>query len=88
MATYLPPLPPIPPAPATHLFAITPSDTVTFPNATRAIWVGGAGNIAIVAQGDTTPVTISGVAAGTMLQIAAAQVMATNTTATLLVGMW
>ncbi len=87
--TYHPPLPSIPPAPAAHLFAITPSDATIFPTATRGIWVGGAGNIAIVALSDTgSPVTLTAVPAGTLLQIAAQQVMATGTTATDIVGMW
>ena len=87
--TYLPPLPEIPPAPATHLFAITPSDTTIFPTATRAIWIGGAGNVAVVALSDAgSPVTLTAVAAGTLLQIAAQRVMATGTTATDIVGMW
>lgn len=87
--TEIPPLPSIPPAPAVHLFAITPSDTMVFPTATRGLWIGGAGNVAIVALSDTgSPVTLTAVPAGTLLQIAAQQVMATGTTATDIVGMW
>ena len=86
--TSLPPLPGIPPAPATHLFAITPSDTVTFPTATRGLWIGGAGNVAVKALSDSVAVTFSAVSAGTMLPVCAVQVMATGTTAADIVGTW
>lgn len=71
--------------PGTSLAAVVPSDATVLVGV-RAIYVGGAGNIAILADGDSTAVTLSGVGAGTILPIAAKKVMATNTTATLIVA--
>lgn len=74
-------------APASRLFAITPSNSTDFTTDTRAIYVGTAGNIAIVtAAGDV--VTLSNVPAGTILPIRATRVNSTNTTASNLVGMY
>jgi hypothetical protein len=74
--------------PATRLFTITPADNTELQAETRAIWVGGAGNINVWAIGDGFPTLISAVPAGTTLAIRARQVFSTSTTATLLVGMY
>jgi len=71
--------------PATKLFAITPSDS-TVVNC-RAIWVGGAGNVAVIARDDTVAQTLPGVPAGTLLPVSVSKVMSTNTTATLIIGL-
>lgn len=65
--------------------AVTPSDStaVLF----RGLWIGGAGNVAIIGLLGDTAVTLSGVPAGTYLPIAVKRVMSTNTTATLIVGL-
>ena len=76
------------PSPPVHAFFITPSDVTVFANTTHYLWIGGAGAIAVVMTGDTNPVTLSGVPVGTLLQISVAKVMATNTTATLIVGLY
>jgi hypothetical protein len=74
---------------ASQLRAVTPTDNALLANGPcRALWVGGAGNIAVIACGDTTAVTISGVVAGTVLPIKAKTVMSTNTTATLIVALY
>jgi hypothetical protein len=74
--------------PSTHLVAITPSDSTDLSaEKFKALWVGGAGNIAVLAVNDSSAVTISGVAAGTLIPIMAKKVMSTNTTATLIVGL-
>jgi hypothetical protein len=65
--------------------AVTPSDATTFP-ATRALWVGGAGAVAVVFA-DGSSATLSGVPAGTLLPLAVTKVMATGTTATLIVSL-
>lgn len=67
--------------------AVTPGDSTTLP-ATRGIWVGGAGNLAVIFAGDTTAVTLVGVAAGTLLPIQVTKVMSTNTTATNIVALY
>lgn len=67
--------------------AITPSDVTDISNGpVRAIWVGGAGNVALVTLAGTT-ITFSGCTAGSVLPVMASRVMASNTTATLLVGL-
>lgn len=71
--------------PAYRLVAITPSDSTVL-TGVRALWVGGAGNLALVAAGDSGTVTVSAVPAGTLLPIAVTKVMAA-TTATLIVGL-
>ena len=66
--------------------AVTTSDTAELARVTRALYVGGAGNIAVV-MADRTTVTFAGVPAGTVLPIRVRQVRATGTTATNLVGL-
>ena len=74
---------------ATRVRLLTPSDTAELPlGVCRALWVGGAGNVAVKAIDDTAAVTISGVAAGTVLPVACRYVMSTNTTATLIVALY
>lgn len=75
---------PIEAIPGGDAVAITPSDAtaVIF----HAVYVGGAGNVAVRTSRGTT-VTFVGVPAGTILPIKCDRVMATNTTATSLVGM-
>lgn len=68
--------------------AITPSDSVPQPALVMAIFVGGAGNIAVKATTDAAAVTLTGPTAGGWLVLPhpVLFVMATNTSATLLVG--
>jgi hypothetical protein len=67
--------------------AVTKSDTVQLTKVARALYVGGAGNVAVVtAEGDT--ITIVGVTAGTLLPLMITQVMSTNTTATNMTALW
>lgn len=74
------------PSPAIDALAITPSDSVTF-GATRAIYVGGAGALAVTLVSGAS-VTFNGVPAGAILDLAVTQVRATGTTATNIVGLW
>lgn len=55
--------------------AVTKSDATILP-ATRALWVGGAGDLSLVFSGDTAAVTIKAVAAGTLLPFQVIQVKA------------
>lgn len=73
--------------PAVSLEAVTPHDTNDLATPARALWVGGAGNVSVIANNDTAAVTIVGVAAGTLLPIMASRVRATNTTATSIVAL-
>jgi hypothetical protein len=74
-------------SPAQRLRAITPADNTALPVATKAIYVGGAGNLTVIAVDDTSPVTFVAVPVGTVLLVRAGCVMATGTTATNLVGL-
>ena len=74
--------------PATKLTSITKSDATDLTTLKiRALWIGGAGDVAVIAFGDTAAVTIAGVLAGTLLPVAVVKVMSTNTTATNIVGL-
>lgn len=71
-----------------HCISITPSDSVAVADTLRALYIGGAGNVAIKATTDSTAVTFVGVPAGSILPVSANYVMATNTTATNIVGIY
>jgi len=71
--------------PAEHAEAVTPSDSTDLTVVSRALWIGGAGNISVVMVSGAT-VTISGIAAGTILPIRVSRVRSTSTTATLIVA--
>lgn len=65
--------------------AITPSDSTVIP-ATRGLWVGVAGNIAVrMANGDL--VTLTGVLPG-IVPIQVDKVLSTNTTATTMLALY
>lgn len=71
--------------PALKLASVTPSDTTDL-SGCRALWVGGAGIVSVIAANDTTAVSIT-VPAGVLLPIFAKRVMAA-TTATLIVALY
>lgn len=75
----------IPNGPATHGFTVVPSDSTVLPP-TRAIYVGGTGDLAVIMNADTVAVTLKAVPVGTYLPLSVTKVMATNTTATLMIG--
>ena len=77
---------PAPQTPFNQWVAITPSDTADLAARTEAIYVGGAGDVAAV-MGDGTAATFKAVAVGTILPLAVRRINATNTTATLLLGL-
>lgn len=70
-------------SPSTIFSTVTPSDTVDIPGQEmcRALYVGGAGDVAAVRQ-DGTAVVFSAVPAGSILPIRCRRVNATGTTAT------
>jgi hypothetical protein len=74
-------------SPAEHAAAITPSNDEDLANATRAIYVGGVGDIKLTTLGGST-VTLEAVPVGTVLNIRATKVFATGTTATKLMALW
>lgn len=64
--------------------SVTTSDTG--PNVFTRLYIGGAGNVAVVTEAGNT-VTFTAVPVGTQLDIRVRQVLATGTTATNIVGM-
>jgi hypothetical protein len=71
-------------APVTRGVAVTPSDTADLPFVPRTIWVGGAGNLAIV-NSDGTTVTLQNLYVG-WHDIRTTRILANGTTATLIVA--
>ncbi|MBX5143198.1 hypothetical protein HJB79_31310 [Rhizobium lentis] len=73
--------------PGSNAAAVTPNDSTDLTYTTRAVYVGGAGNLAVVMAGGQT-VTFTGVTAGALLPIRVSRVMSTNTTATTILAIW
>ena len=72
-------------APCWH--AAAPDDNTDLSYTTRALFVGGAGNVNLVTAGGET-VTFTGVTAGSVLPVRVARVKSTSTTATSIVALW
>ena len=71
---------------ATGGVAVTPSDSTDL-GVTRALWVGGAGNLAVQFVDTATTITLTGIPAGTLMPIQVSKVMAA-TTATSIVALY
>jgi hypothetical protein len=71
---------------ATGGAAVTASDSTDL-GVTRALWVGGAGNLAVQFVDTATTITLTGIPAGTLLPIQVSKVMAA-TTATSIVALY
>jgi hypothetical protein len=85
MATATTPISPV--GPARGVVAVTKSDTTVFSPLLRAIYIGGAGNVAVTAA-DGSVATFTAVPVGTTLHVACSKVMDTNTTATNILGLY
>jgi hypothetical protein len=70
---------------ATHGEAVTPHDDNDLNYVTRALYIGGTGNINVTMVGGETLI-LTAVQVGTMLSIRVSRVLATNTTATNIVA--
>lgn len=73
--------------PAVDFAAVTPSDATDQTQQFRALYIGGAGNVAIVSATGAV-VTFVGLAAGTILPVSGIRVNSTNTTATSIVALY
>jgi hypothetical protein len=73
--------------PARSAFAITKNDSTVFAQATRALYVGGAGAVT-VRMIDGTNCTFAAVPAGTTISIRVDKVLSTGTDATSIVGLY
>jgi hypothetical protein len=84
-------------------FAITPNDSFSsaFTQATRALWIGSAGNVrirmvstyvvsnsAFAASNSNNVITLGGIPAGTKLDVCCDMVFVTGTTANGIVGLF
>lgn len=74
-------------SPARRAAAVTPHDSTMLSYVTRGIYVGGAGNVAVLTAGGDT-VVFTAVPAGTLLPLRVNRVNSTNTTATAIVAIW
>jgi len=77
--------------PYTKAIAVTKSDTTILllnDQPPRAIYVGGAGNVAVQFGDLTTSIVIVGVPAGTTLRIRPSRVMSTSTTAASILALY
>lgn len=73
-------------SPAENAAAVTPNDSVDLPNFSRALYVGTAGNIALVTAGGDS-VTLTNVPVG-FAPLRVARVLSTGTTASGIVALW
>lgn len=75
-------------APAENAVAVTPHNSTDLTKATRALWIGGAGNISVEMVGGQSAVVFSGIAAGTWMPLRVTRVNSTSTTATSIVAVY
>jgi hypothetical protein len=74
-------------APSAQAAVVTPDNDNDLTYVTRGLFVGGAGNIAVVMLGGQA-VTFTGVVAGSVLPIRVTRVKFTGTTATNINALW
>lgn len=72
-------------SPAEHATAITPNDDADLTYVTRALYVGGDGNVTGITAGGET-ITVVGLLAGMLYPFRFVRIKATGTSATNLVG--
>jgi hypothetical protein len=74
-------------APAYGAFQITPSDSAELPQVTRAIFIGGEGNLSVtMANGDT--VVLTAVQPGMIYPLRCSKVRQSGTSASGIVGLY
>lgn len=71
---------------AVKLRAVTPSDTTVLN--CKGFFVGVAGDVAVIAQEDSSAVTLTGCTAGTVYPIACNKIMSTDTDADDIVALY
>lgn len=75
-------------SPIENAFAVTPHDTNELSVVTRAILVGGAGNVNGTFANDSTTVTLTGLLAGVVYPFRLKLIRSTLTTATNITGLY
>lgn len=68
-------------------FVVTASDSVNFERVAKALYVGGGGNISLLAEDGDTSVTFSAVPSGYILPVRVRRVNVTGTTASNIIGL-
>lgn len=73
--------------PSSNPFVVALSDTVDLTRVAKALYVGGAGSIALIAEDSDTTVTFSNVPSGYILPVRVRRILVTGTTATNILGL-
>ncbi len=76
------------PKPAENAEVVVPSDTVRLLKVSRALYVGGAGNISVQMSKNDKAVTFMNVPAGAILPIRITRVNSTSTTASNMLSLY
>lgn len=74
-------------SPAVKAVAISPDNDNDLAKISRAVYIGGAGDLAVILEGDTAVVTFVGMLVGVIYSIRAKRIRSTNTTATNIVAL-
>ena len=75
-------------SPARSAAAITPSDGADLTETTRAIYIGGNGDITVDMDGDGVGILFQNVVSGTILPLRITKVYLTGTSATSLIALY
>jgi hypothetical protein len=85
-------LPQVTSSPSAALAAVTPSDSSNIAQIAgqypRALYIGTAGNVAILTPGAASAVTLVGATAGSIIPVQTQRVNSTNTTASNIVALY
>ena len=73
--------------PSRYFAAVTPNDGTDLAHETKALYIGGAGNVAIHDTVDNS-VTFVGATAGSIIPVRTKRVLSTGTTATSIVALF
>ena len=73
-------------SPALDAFTITPNDNTDLVEVTRALYIGGSGDVTLVTKSGTQ-VTFSNISSGSLLPVRVARILVTGTTANNIVGL-
>ena len=76
-----------PSAPAEYCFDVVPDDGADLPRATKALFIGEAGDVTLVSVRGDAEVTFRNLSAGTILDVRARAVRVSGTTAGAIVGL-
>lgn len=74
-------------SPAENALAVTPDDTAAIAQASRALYVGQGGDLAVEMLGGES-VVLGNVPAGALLPLRVTRVRATGTTAARIIALW